>query len=366
MGTFIFFTLQLCCLNVSAQYPFELEIDVSAPLDGKTVIIKIWDRYSENRFTFVDSFTLKTGTVHYSGIITKPSEEAVFFIKKDEYYTNFYIDSGINRFRLMEPDKQFNKWLRLKFEHSPSNILHDTLNEAFTEKYFATKDLKGMERDSVAGVFNHRRLDILKRNPDNFASLVELYILSYNPLAFNPTDLLNVFNSFSTRIRTSSLGIELAGRLNRAVLTGVGTSIPQFSSVTDAGNNFSNESLSGSVYMVAFGAPWCLPCKENLPVLKEIYRKVNNTGFKIVMINLDDDKKRWEKEIEEIGQDWIFLNEDKKMDESNLAKEFAISVIPQYLVVDQQGVIRYNYLNSGAFLNEKSLLGLIARLLNEK
>lgn len=367
MKVFIFFILQLCCLNVFAQFPFELKFDVSEPLVGKTIFIKIWDNYSENKFTFVDSFMLKTGTMHYAGVISKPSEQAEFFIKdKNRYSSSFYIDSGVNKFDLVEPDKRLYKRLRLKFRYSPSNILNDTLNEVFIEKHFATEKLKGSKRDSVAGVFNHRRLDILKRNPDNFASLIELYILSYNPIAFKPADLFSVFHSFSTSIKSSSLGIELEERLKRAVSTGVGISIRQFTSVTDAGNTFSSQSLSGSVHLIVFGAPWCLPCKENLPVLKEIYRKVNNKGFKIVMINLDDNKENWEKEIEEIDQDWIFLNDNKKFDESDLAKEFAISVIPQYLIVDKQGVIRYNFLNSGGTLNEKGLQGFITRLLVEE
>lgn len=67
----------------------------------------------------------------------------------------------------------------------------------------------------------------------------------------------------------------------------VGTMAPTASFVTLEGERVSTSSLVGQVVLLTFWATWCVPCREELPLLSRYQDEHRDAGLKILGISLD-------------------------------------------------------------------------------
>jgi thiol-disulfide isomerase/thioredoxin len=104
-------------------------------------------------------------------------------------------------------------------------------------------------------------------------------------------------------------------------------------------NIWGNETISfsdyrGSVLIIDFMAPWCEPCKFQMPILREVE---SIPGVEVVTINIDPNYGTefltGFKEEEDIR--WFFGHSP------STALKFEVNAIPTILVVDQEGKIIY-------------------------
>lgn len=102
---------------------------------------------------------------------------------------------------------------------------------------------------------------------------------------------------------------------------------------------YGNETISfsdyrGRVLIIDFMAPWCEPCKLQIPSLREVE---SIPGVEMVTINIDPnygmDFLKGFKEEEDIR--WFFGHSP------STALTFEVNAIPTILVVDQEGMIVY-------------------------
>lgn len=74
-----------------------------------------------------------------------------------------------------------------------------------------------------------------------------------------------------------------------------GKPAPAFSLPGLDGQQVSNKSLLGSVYVMDFWATWCGPCVASLPHMDAIYKDFKGQGVKFFAVNLQEDKPTVEK-----------------------------------------------------------------------
>ena len=131
-----------------------------------------------------------------------------------------------------------------------------------------------------------------------------------------------VWNNFVKPDETGEVGINLGNILLDQEILGIYGQSVQFSDYRD------------SILVVDFMAPWCPPCKDQIPILKEIETV---SGIEVVTINLDSTYNRTSliEFGEEEGITWFFGHSPLT------ALDFEVSAIPTILVVDQSGVIVY-------------------------
>lgn len=105
----------------------------------------------------------------------------------------------------------------------------------------------------------------------------------------------------------------------------------------------------GSYLLIDFWASWCAPCRKEFPQLKKIYAKyhdkefkIENKGFKVIGISLDDDKLKWIQAIKKDSLIWDNVNE-KGGFLSEIAKKYNVMSIPNNVLFDGRGnVVRKN------------------------
>src|SRR5947208_14783481 len=66
---------------------------------------------------------------------------------------------------------------------------------------------------------------------------------------------------------------------------------PQFTLDSRAGSKISLAQYKGQVVMLNFWASWCHPCRDEMPLLEDIYKKYNKMGFTLIGVNVEPDSK---------------------------------------------------------------------------
>ncbi len=114
------------------------------------------------------------------------------------------------------------------------------------------------------------------------------------------------------------------------------------SGITLEGKRFDIESRRGKVVLVDFWASWCVPCHEELPLLKSPYERYHDDGLEIVGVSLDESKEKLASFVQRQGMPWPQIYPDTPGErgwENPLLFQYTIRAIPYTLLVDRQGTI---------------------------
>lgn len=121
---------------------------------------------------------------------------------------------------------------------------------------------------------------------------------------------------------------------------GIGKPVPDIAVTLLDGKEFTLSSLEGKVTLLDFWASWCVPCRREMPNLKELFDEFNAQGFEIVGISLDEDKEKTMEYIKANGLSWrISCSERGWQDES--AKLYMVNSLPSGWLIDRNGVLRH-------------------------
>ena len=150
----------------------------------------------------------------------------------------------------------------------------------------------------------------------------------------------------SNRVRLPSLilGLSLCAFASAANIA-PGAPAPAFQLPSAAGNAVDLNALKalgladlkGQVVLINFWASWCGPCRQEMPVLEQIYKKYKNAGFTLLGVNVEP------KSADAVG----FLKStpvsfpilfDTQSKVSNL---YEVQGMPSTVIVDRKGNVRY-------------------------
>ncbi|MBR5655865.1 MAG: AhpC/TSA family protein [Prevotella sp.] len=118
--------------------------------------------------------------------------------------------------------------------------------------------------------------------------------------------------------------------------------VPTFIDMEYADANGKAISLSSVVHnpanryvLVDFWATWCGPCRQSIPLLKELYAKYHAKGFEIYSLSEDEDAKGWKSFIAKNGMTWINVLDDQPGRKNSKAwHNYALNGIPTFVLID--------------------------------
>lgn len=116
-----------------------------------------------------------------------------------------------------------------------------------------------------------------------------------------------------------------------------GQPAPDFVLKSSSGENLRLSEYRGDVVMINFWATWCAPCRQEMPLLDDLYARYERVGFTLLGVNIDDDKRRAMKMIDELGVKFPVLFDESK----EVSKLYDVEVMPTTILVDREGNVRY-------------------------
>jgi thiol-disulfide isomerase/thioredoxin len=111
---------------------------------------------------------------------------------------------------------------------------------------------------------------------------------------------------------------------------------PQFTLDARGGSKISLTQYKGQVVMLNFWASWCGPCRQEMPLLENIYKKYNKMGFTLIGVNVEPDSKAAEGFLKATPVSFPVIY-DK---DSTVSKAYDVSGMPSTVIIDRKGNIR--------------------------
>jgi len=119
---------------------------------------------------------------------------------------------------------------------------------------------------------------------------------------------------------------------------------PEFAFTSLDGDYVTLADLRGKVIVLDFWATWCGPCTASVPDLRNLHRKyATNPSFVMIGVSADFDDGVWRQFTSQNKMLWIhYRDQDRK-----IQRAFGIHAYPTYIVIDHEGIWRYQSIGAG-------------------
>ncbi|MDQ3218991.1 MAG: redoxin domain-containing protein [Actinomycetota bacterium] len=112
-----------------------------------------------------------------------------------------------------------------------------------------------------------------------------------------------------------------------------GNAAPSFElELLDGSGVLTDEKLKGKPVVINFWASWCIPCREEAPLLEKTWRAYKNDGVIFLGVNIKDAESDAKRFVDEFG---ITYPTVRDLDQS-LTKDFGVKGLPETFFVDHR------------------------------
>ena len=115
---------------------------------------------------------------------------------------------------------------------------------------------------------------------------------------------------------------------------------PDFTLPGTDGKTYSLKDFRGKTLIIDFWATWCPDCREEMPQLLALQKKLNGRkDIVMVGVSFDTDPAKLEAYVKEQGIGWLQLSDFKSKKESAISEAYHIQWIPTKYVIGPDGRI---------------------------
>lgn len=112
---------------------------------------------------------------------------------------------------------------------------------------------------------------------------------------------------------------------------------PDFTLKSRDGKNIRLSDLRGQVVMLNFWASWCGPCRQEMPLLDELYKRYGKAGFVLLGVNVEQDSSLGEKYLKDTPVSFPILWDPS----SQVSQAYHVDAMPSTVMIDRDGNMRY-------------------------
>ena len=112
---------------------------------------------------------------------------------------------------------------------------------------------------------------------------------------------------------------------------------PDFTLKAHSGPNKRLKELRGDVVMINFWASWCGPCRQEMPILNDLYKRYRRAGFTILGVNVEANTSDAKRYLKEVPVTFPILHDTQ----SEVSKMYDVDAMPTTVMVDRNGNMRY-------------------------
>ncbi|MBS1747058.1 MAG: AhpC/TSA family protein [Bacteroidetes bacterium] len=310
-----------------------------------------------------DTVSIVNGEFLFSGKISQPTMCGLMTVGEDNF-ASIFIDPGHQKIILKNGD-----FYHFKMYGSYSQRQADTLQNQLSEPeqsnldlgshidslnsiYLAEKDtvekqhildsIESLRGETYILALKHTAIikDFIRSHPGSYVSGARLEQLISEKLDIDGNEAKVLYNNLENNIKESISGKLIQAQLKKWDLIKPGVQIPDINAVDITGKSFQLSSLKDKYILIDFWASWCIPCRKEIPHLKELYQQYKTDGLAIVFISLDNKKINWENAVQKENlESFVNLLVNKKMKDSVINTQ---SPIPNQILIDKNHLIIWN------------------------
>ena len=115
---------------------------------------------------------------------------------------------------------------------------------------------------------------------------------------------------------------------------------PDFTLPGTDGKTYSLKDFRGKTLIIDFWATWCPDCREEMPQLLDLQKKLKGRkDIVMVGVSFDTDPAKLEAYVKEQGIGWLQLSDFKSKKESAISEAYHIQWIPTKYVIGPDGKV---------------------------
>jgi thiol-disulfide isomerase/thioredoxin len=122
----------------------------------------------------------------------------------------------------------------------------------------------------------------------------------------------------------------------------VGAPVPEIRVESLAGKTLGVSDYRGKVLLLDVWASWCGPCKQELPMLDDMAKRLRTDGIEILAVSIDQERANLVKFLRARSRWALTIAHDPK---GEIADRLSPERMPTSYIIDRAGIIRY--VNSG-------------------
>lgn len=156
------------------------------------------------------------------------------------------------------------------------------------------------------------------------------------------------------------VGVSLLGATGLLANAGmeIGQPAPPLVATGLDGQTFDLHALQGKVVLVNFWATWCVPCRKDMPVLDEFYRRHRDAGLALIGISVD--RPTYRERVRKIMNAFAY---PAAMLIDMQTKEFdPPDGVPSTFIVGRDGVVRDRFIAIDEALLAEVVVPLLSQL----
>ena len=106
---------------------------------------------------------------------------------------------------------------------------------------------------------------------------------------------------------------------------------PDFTLESRSGENLRLEDHRGEVVMLNFWASWCGPCRQEMPLMDELYSQYKDLGFTILAVNVDENREEAHRFLDKVPVNYPILYDP----ESSVSELYEVQAMPTTVMIDR-------------------------------
>ena len=355
--------------------------------------------YDSARF-IKDSCYILNNKFSFKGYIQEPQK--IFFSRfpieqKNNISTSkeFYIEPNLMELNVNATDFEKIKVIgsktdseRIKLENLKNNLKKkiQSLTTAYTQIILERNNKKYNTQNKTEIKELTKQLDSihnLLKPLYNLESKIDSVFILNNPKSFVSADLFfeaiqfsnihfqnpeDIFSKFPFKIKESFIGQKIKRELAKKDFIPIGSSAKNFIAIDIKNDTITLEKYKNRKYILLdFGASWCIPCKELIPVLSRIVNKWNEK-LEIINISIDDNEKLWLSSLNNRDEKlkYILNKKDGRVNNflgNSIIDIYGIQGIPTLILINEKLEVVKKFGTGLSFFPISSLEGEIQNIL---
>ncbi len=114
---------------------------------------------------------------------------------------------------------------------------------------------------------------------------------------------------------------------------------PDFTLPVRGGGSKTLSALQGEVVMLNFWATWCPPCRQEMPLLDQLYQRYSSLGFSLLGVNVEQENRLIDRFLGDVPVSFPILLDTTEA----VGKLYEVAAMPTTVLIDRQGQMREHF-----------------------